>query len=130
VFTLRCTKKLLVRLGSMPALDEVEPTTRFGDWYANLLFRPGGQVVLFVNERSLLPVLVPATPSSSLVSRFLEATVDVLRRRGVSAAAIKAERREMGEVRIGEDGEEASPRVDERLCLPDGRLPQPLMDCQ
>jgi hypothetical protein len=60
VFTLRCTKKLLARLGASPALDDVEPTTRLGDWYANLLFRPGGQVVLFVNERTLLPVIVKA----------------------------------------------------------------------
>ncbi len=101
MFTLRCTKKLLVRLGSMPVLDEVKPTTRLGDWYANLLFRPGGQVVLFVNERSLLPVLVPASPSSSLVTRFVEATVDVLRRLGVPAALGEAERREMDKVRIG-----------------------------
>jgi hypothetical protein len=104
VFTLRCTKKLLVGLGSMPVLDEVEPTTRLGDWYANLLFRPGGQVVLFVNERSLLPVLVPASPSSNLLTRFVEVTVDVLRRLGVPTAAIEAEHREMAEMRIGKTG--------------------------
>ncbi len=49
MFTLRCTKRLLARLGSALVADEVEPTTRLGDCYANLLFRPGGQVVLFVN---------------------------------------------------------------------------------
>jgi hypothetical protein len=100
VFTLRCTKKLLARLGSTPALD-LEPTTRLGDWYANLLFRPGGQVVLFVNERSLLPVLVPAAPASSLVTRFQAAAADLLLRLGVPGAAVEAERREMTEARIG-----------------------------
>jgi len=65
MFTLRCTKKLLTRLGSPVPVDEVDPTTRLGDWYANLLFQPGGQVVLFVNERSLLPVLVAASPRAA-----------------------------------------------------------------
>ncbi len=101
MFTLRCTKKLLARLGSTVALHEVEPTTRPGDWYANLVFRPGGQLVLLVSERSLLPVLVAAAPASTLVTRFQDAAADLLRRLGVLAAAIEAERREMDEVRIG-----------------------------
>jgi hypothetical protein len=101
VFTLRCTKKLLARLGAMPASEEAEPTTRLGDWYANLLYRPGGQVVLFVNERSLLPLLVAAKPASSQVPRFQAAVADQLLRLGVPAAAVEAERREMEEVRIG-----------------------------
>ncbi len=63
-----------------------------------------------MNERSALPVLVPAGPAGTLVTRFLEATVDVLRRLGVPAAVVEAERREMDEVR----GEQAGPRVDER----------------
>lgn len=55
VFTLRRTKRLLVRLHATPALAEVEPTTRLGNWYANLPFPPAGQVMLFVNEQFLLP---------------------------------------------------------------------------
>ena len=65
MFRLRCTKKLLARLHTSPVTSGADPTTRLGDWYANLLFRPGGQVVLFVNERSLLPVLVLASPAST-----------------------------------------------------------------
>ncbi len=101
MFTLRCTKKLLARLHEAPVTEDVEPTTRLGDWYANLLFRPGGQVVLFVNERSLLPVLVPSIPGSTLVTRFQKATADVLLALGVPAAAVTAELREMGDARIG-----------------------------
>jgi len=44
--------------------DDIEPTTR-GDWYANLLFPPGVQVVLSVSERTLLPVLIDASPHPS-----------------------------------------------------------------
>ena len=101
MFTIRYTKKLLVRLGSTPMPDEVEPTTRLGDWYANLLYRPDGQLVLFVNERSLLPVVVLASPGSTLVTRFQEATADVLLALGVPATAVAVERREMVEARIG-----------------------------
>jgi hypothetical protein len=101
VFTLRCTQKLLKRLGSRVADDEVAPTTRLGDWYANLLFRPGGQVVLFVNERSLLPVLVPASPASTLVERFQAAAGAILVRVGVPASVVEHELREMVDVRIG-----------------------------
>ncbi len=100
MFTLRCTKKLLARLGSTPAINEVQPTTRLGDWHANLLFRPSGQVVLFANERTLLPVLVPAAPASSLLNRFPAAAAYLLLRLGVPAAVVEAERSEMAEVRI------------------------------
>jgi len=30
-------------------MEVVASTTRLGDWYANLVYRPGGQVILFVN---------------------------------------------------------------------------------
>ena len=100
MFTLRCTRRLLVRLGP-PTLDEVAPTTLLGDWYANLCFRPGGQVVLFVNERSLLPVLVPAAPAARLATRFQAAAADMLLRLGVPAPVVDLERREMEQVRIG-----------------------------
>jgi hypothetical protein len=101
VFTLRCTKKLLARLGSKPVEDELEPTTRLGDWYANLLFPPGGQVVLAVNERSLLPVLVPAAPATTLVARLGRVVEEVLLRISVPDAVVEAERREMGKCESG-----------------------------
>ncbi|BDG08224.1 DUF6933 domain-containing protein [Anaeromyxobacter paludicola] len=101
MFTLRCTRKLLDRLGSTPVLSEVEPTTLLGDWYANLLFRPRGQVVLFVNERSLLPVLVQAAPASSLLTRFPAAAIGMLLRLGAPAAIVEAETMEMADVCIG-----------------------------
>jgi hypothetical protein len=40
VLTVRCSRKLLVRPGSTPVLDDIEPTMRLGDWYANHFFRP------------------------------------------------------------------------------------------
>lgn len=45
VFTVRCTRKFLARLHSTTKVDDVEPTTVLGDWYGNLIYRRGGQVV-------------------------------------------------------------------------------------
>src|SRR5437868_5460291 len=57
VLIVRATKKLLDRAGPPSPSDE-ESTTLLGQWYATALFwKP--QVALFVNEPTLLPVLMP-----------------------------------------------------------------------
>lgn len=72
---IRGTKKFLDRVG--PPLSEPPlSTTALGDWYATVLFwRP--QAALFVNERTLLPVLVPLAPAAT-VSRRLSATAELV----------------------------------------------------
>ncbi len=64
VLIVRATKKLLDRLGP-PNLGEGEQsTTWMGQWYATAMFwKP--QVVLFVNEPTLLPVLIPLAPAAT-----------------------------------------------------------------
>jgi hypothetical protein len=69
MFTVHATKKLLDRLKVRPHPAPPEPTTQLGNWYATALFwKP--QVVLFVNEPTLLPILVPLAPASSVIERF------------------------------------------------------------
>jgi hypothetical protein len=90
MLVVHATKKLLDRIGR----PTVEPTTRsttvLGSWYATVLFwRP--QVVLLVNERTLLPVLMPLAPAATMLERlpsWLAATLDG---HGVSRAFIDAE---------------------------------------
>ena len=78
MFTLRCTGKLLKRLGRPDEASPAVPSTRLGDWYAHLLFtRP--QIVLCVSERTLLPVLIPAADAASLVPRLRDAVGTMLR---------------------------------------------------
>lgn len=105
MFTLRCTKNLLRRLRAAPAPSAeavaAAPTTRLGDWHANLLYRPGGQLILLVNDRSLLPVLVPASPKDLIVSRFIESLGSELRLLGAPREVVSAELAEMGEVELG-----------------------------
>lgn len=72
---IRGTKKFLDRVGR-PLSEPPSSTTVLGDWYANVLFwRP--QAALFVNERTLLPVLVPLAPAATVIAR-LRPTVELV----------------------------------------------------
>lgn len=90
MLVVHATKKLLDRVGT----PEVEPTTRsttlLGSWYATVLFwRP--QVALLVNERTLLPLLMPLAPAATLIERlpsWIDATLDA---HGVPRTYIDAE---------------------------------------
>ncbi len=65
----RATRELLQRLGP-PSPDTPASTTLLGDWYATYLpWRPR-QVVLLVNERTLLPLLMPLAPAATFLARF------------------------------------------------------------
>jgi len=101
VVTLRCTHKLLGRLRASTDPGDLPPTTKLGDWYASLLYAPGGQLVLFVSERSLLPVVVPAKEARTLVDRLRASLREVLSRLGVARRVIDFELAEMGSVRLG-----------------------------
>lgn len=70
VLIVRATKKLRERLGSASPGDDEPSTTLLGDWYATILpWRPR-QLVLLVNEQTLLPVLMPLAPAASVSSRI------------------------------------------------------------
>jgi hypothetical protein len=99
--TLRCTQKLLRRVGVPAKIETSPPTTVLGDWYATLVHARPHQLVVCMNERTLLVVLVPARESSSLGTRFREAVTAQLRRLGVPPAAIEAEARAMSELAFG-----------------------------
>ena len=83
----RATKKLLDRIGP-PSLGEGGPsTTLLGQWYATALFwKP--QVALFVNEPTLLPVLMPLAPAATLLARFPQQLAAVLTAHGIPDAVI------------------------------------------
>ncbi|WP_179405180.1 DUF6933 domain-containing protein [Burkholderia guangdongensis] len=90
---LYCTHKLLKRLN--PEVLEVgSSTAKLGNWYATVLpWRP--QVAMLVNERTLLPVLMPLAPAASLAVRFPGALVDILAAHGVPRSFIDSEVCEM-----------------------------------
>ena len=95
----RATKKLLDRIGP-PNLGEGEQsTTWMGPWYATALFwKP--QVALFVNEPTLLPVLMPLAPAATLLARFPQQVDAVLAAHGTPQAVIDEELRQMRDRRL------------------------------
>jgi uncharacterized protein DUF6933 len=99
VLIVRATRKLLDRIGA-PSLDEgQQSTTLMGQWYATAMFwKP--QVALFVNEPTLLPVLMPLTPAATLLARFPRQLAAVLAAHGTPGAVIDEEQRQMRDRRL------------------------------
>ena len=90
MFTVHATKKLLDRLKVRPDPAPPEATTQLGNWYATAVFwKP--QVVLFVNEPTLLPVLVPLAPISRVVERLPAAVAEMLNELDIPKAMIETE---------------------------------------
>ena len=97
MFYLHCSKQLLDRVSS--GLSEPAGTggNILGNWYAKAIFSKP-QVALFVNERTLLPVLMPLAPASSLVGRFPQYLFKVLLSQGVSESFMQQELNYLDEV--------------------------------
>jgi hypothetical protein len=98
---LRCTQKLLVRLKQARDLPPVESTTRLGDWYGNILRIGRRQHLLFISERSRLPVVLPITESKRLGTVFPDAVCERLAIVGVTAENIADDRARMSEIAFG-----------------------------
>ena len=96
MYTIHATKKLLTRVKKPFAPTVEAPTTSLGNWHATAMFwRP--QVALFVNERTLLPLLVPLAPATTLLERFPESLSVMLEILGVNPLFIATERWAMNE---------------------------------
>ena len=96
MFTLHCTKKLLDRIQPQIAAPS-NANTRLGNWYATALFwKP--QMALLVNERTLLPVMMPLAPAATLAKRFPAALKEVLQGLGLPPEFTQAEIENMDEV--------------------------------
>lgn len=97
MYTLHCTQKLLNRIKPSISPTLQGPTTALGNWYATALFW-APQVALLVNERTLLPVLMPLAPASTLVERFPDELTTILLKHGASQAFIASEMAAMDDV--------------------------------
>jgi hypothetical protein len=97
VLVLRCTQKLLKRIGP-PVADPPESTTALGDWYAQPLAVGHQRYVVLVSERSRLPVLMPGRDVKHLAAHFPAALSRVLEGLGVPEEIIARERAEAGEI--------------------------------
>lgn len=96
MFVLRATKKLLDRI--KPTVTDPSPVSDgfMRNWYATALFwKP--QLALLVHEETLLPVLLPLAPATSLAERFPAHLAAVLNALDVDASFIGAQMAAMGE---------------------------------
>lgn len=89
MLVVRGTKKFLDRVGP-PEADPPASTTVLGDWYGTVVFwKP--QVALFVNERTLLPMLMPFAPARTIAGRLPKSVESVLARYGLDRSFIRSE---------------------------------------
>lgn len=98
---LRCTRQLLARLNHVDDVPPAESTTRLGDWYGNILRLGRRQHLLFISERSRLPVIIPIREAKRLAAVFPDAMCEVLAAVGISASDIADERFRMSEIAFG-----------------------------
>lgn len=87
--TLRCTAKLLKRLGIANPGEPPPPKNVLGDWFANIIYTRQGHYVLLVSERSLLPVLTTARDLHNLERRFFNQLAEVLSSLGIRQELIE-----------------------------------------
>lgn len=91
--TLRCTAKLLDRLGVRHDADsDATPGNALGDWYANLIRVGREQLVVVMNERTYLTLVLPARGiRDSIHPGIVRALAELLRELAVPEAAIQRE---------------------------------------
>jgi hypothetical protein len=97
---LRCTQTLLQRLKQFDDASDVQSTTKLGDWYGNLIRMGNRHALLFISERSRLPVMVPVRAASHLRSSFSEAVCQALVAVGVPWEVVQREQVEMAEIAL------------------------------
>lgn len=95
---LRCTDQLLYRLDRLDDAPRKRSTTRLGNWVGDLIDMGGRRILLFVSERSQLPILMPVAAADGLWKTFPDAVCNALAEVGVAADAIERERAAMGDI--------------------------------
>ena len=93
------TQRFRDRVPLLPAGPDDRSTGVLGSWYATLLrWRP--IVALFVNETTLLPVLVPLAPARTLPARLPDEAASVLAALDVPRPAVEREATAMTTARV------------------------------
>jgi hypothetical protein len=92
MFSVCATRRLLDRLRPPIVDPEQQPTTRLGNWYANLVPLPAGEFLICVSERTLLPVILPVGALPDLTRELSKALTPILASLGVDQALIEQER--------------------------------------
>jgi hypothetical protein len=77
------------------------PTTKLGDWYANVLFLRHQQLIVCTSERSLLSVIVPAKGLDELPIRLRNAAQSLFEALQLPRVGAEGELHEMRQLVVG-----------------------------
>ncbi|MEV0561553.1 hypothetical protein [Dactylosporangium sp. NPDC050588] len=95
----RATKKLRDRIGPPDLHVGERSTTALGEWYATrFAWRP--DVLLLVNEMTLLPILLPLAPAATALSRAANRIAAIMAAYGADNELVAAEVEHMSNRRI------------------------------
>jgi len=101
MITLRLTYKLQ-KLLDIALTEQLKPTTsKLGDWYANLVPTFSGDLIVFVNEKTLLSVAIPIWESDRLLSLFHIRVVNLLGMIGIQSKSIEYELNQYNHIQFG-----------------------------
>lgn len=95
---LRCTHALLHRLGHSGEETTARSTTVLGDWYGDVIRMGRRHTLVFVSERTGLPVLLPIRSADALHTTLPHAVASALAFMEIDDADIATERARMGEI--------------------------------
>lgn len=99
--TLRLTHKLQ-KLLDIDLTEQLKPTTsKLGDWYANLVPTCAGDLIVFVNEKTLLSVAIPIWETDNLLLLFRLRIENLLRMIGIQSKAIDHELHHYSDIQFG-----------------------------
>ena len=101
MITLRLTNKLQKFL-DIDLTEQLGPTTnKLGDWYANLVLTYAGDLIVFVNEKTLLSVAIPIRKSDNLLLLFRLRVGNLLRIIGIQSEGIDHELSHYNDIQFG-----------------------------
>ena len=101
---LRLTHKLQ-KLLNVDLTEQLEPTSsKLGDWYANFVPTDSGDLIVFVNEGTLLSVAVPIWEANHLLLWFRLRVENLLGMIGIPSKAIDLEVHHYNDIQFGKTG--------------------------
>ncbi len=98
---LKCTKKLLTRMGELPEEVLLDRTKGLGDWVANIVPIWGGELLILLNERTILTIVLPPSAVSDLRVAFRNQVVLLLENLETPEVFIREVSSEMSSISIG-----------------------------
>jgi len=97
---LKSTRKLRTRIGGFQNNHDDRVSIVLGDWVGNIIPIMGGELLVFINELSLLTVILPISAIPDLAESLSKEVSDLLQALQVPAALVQDVQRELAAVSV------------------------------